>query len=89
MSVFFRIHANEQHPVRSLFPEQYVMRRPTRLALVTHSRSLVVPRVRTEQFVRSFIPCCVGWWNALVEANFAGEGLGDFKSSINRSLRLI
>ena len=32
------------HPVRGLFPAQYVLRRPTRVALASHSRSFEMPR---------------------------------------------
>ena len=37
LSVFFKIDSMVDHPVRGLFPAQYVLRRPTRGALAAHS----------------------------------------------------
>ena len=84
LSVFFKIDSLVDHPVRGLFPAQYVLRRPTRGALAAHSRSFEMPRSRTVQFSRSFVLSCVRLWNGLHESVFAGEGLGAFKTSVNR-----
>ena len=65
---------------------QYVLRRPTRGALAAHSRSFEMPRSRTVQFSLSFVLSCVRMWNGLHESVFAGEGLGAFKTSVNRFL---
>ena len=88
LSVFFKIDSLVDHPVRGLFPVQYVLRRPTRGALAAHSisRSFEMPRSRTVQFSRSFVLSCVRLWNWLHESVFAGEGLGAFKTSVNRFL---
>ena len=83
---FFKIDSLVDHPVRGLFPAQYVLRRPTRGALAAHSRSFEMPRSRTVQFSRSFVLSCVRLWNGLHESVFAGEGLGAFKTSVNRFL---
>ena len=40
----------------------------------------------TVQFSRSFVLSCVRLWNGLHESVFAGEGLGAFKTSVNRFL---
>ena len=85
LSVFFKIDSLVDHPVRGLFPAQYVLRRPTRGALAAHSRSFEMPRSRTVQFSRSFVLSCVRLWNGLHENVFAGEGLGAFKN-FNQSL---
>ena len=58
LSVFFKIDSLVDHPVRGLFPAQYVLRRPTRGALAAHSRSFEMPRSRTVQFSRSFVLSC-------------------------------
>ena len=63
-----------------------MLRRPTRGALAAHSRSFEMPRSRTVQFSRSFVLSCVRLWNGLHESVFAGEGLGAFKTSVNRFL---
>ena len=86
LSAFFKIDSLVDHPVRGLFPAQYVLRRPTRGALAAHSRSFEMPRSRTVQFSRSFVLSCVRLWNGLHESVFAGEGLGAFKTSVNRFL---
>ena len=63
LSVFFKIESLVDHPVRGLFPAQYVLRRPTRGALTAHSRSFEMPRSRTVQFSRSFVLS----WCSIVE----------------------
>ena len=83
LSVFFKINSLVDHPVRGLFPAQYVLRRPTRGALAAHSRSFEMHRSRTVQFSRSFVLFCVRLWNGLHESVFAGEGLSVFKTSVN------
>ena len=75
LNVFFKIDSLVDHPVRGLFPAQYVLRRATRGALVAHSRSFEMPRSRTVQFSRSFVLSCVRLWNGLQESVFAGEGV--------------
>ena len=86
LCVFFKIDSLVDHPVCGLYPSQYVLRRPTRGALAAHSRSFEMPRSRTEQFSRSFVLSCVRMWNGLHESVFAGEGVGAFKTSVNRFL---
>ena len=77
LSVFFKIDSLVDHPVRGLFPAQYIymLRRPTRGALAAHSRSFEMPKFRTVQFLRSFVLSCVLLWNGLHESVFAGEGI--------------
>ena len=55
LCVFFKIDSFIDHPGLSLFPAQYVLRRPTRGALAAHSRSFEMPRSRTVQFPHSFV----------------------------------
>ena len=38
------------------------------------------------QFSSSFVLSCVRLWNGLHESVFAGEGVGAFKTSVNRFL---
>ena len=66
--------------------QQYVLKRPTRGTLAVYSRSFEMPKFRTGQFSCSFVPSCVRLWNWLHESIFAGEGLGAFKTSVNRFL---
>ena len=84
LSVFFKIDSLVDHPVRGLFPVQCMLRRPTRGALAAHSRSFEMPRSRTVQFSRSCVLSYVRLWNGLHESVFAGEGIGAFRTSVNR-----
>ena len=86
LSVFLKIDSLVDHPVRGLFPAHYVLRRPTHEALAAHSRSFEMPRSRTVQYLRSFVLSCVRLWNGLHEFVFSSEGLGAFKTSVNRFL---
>ena len=86
LCVFFKIDCLVDHPVRGLFPAQYVLRRQIRGALAAHSRSFEMPRSRTVQFSRSFVLSCVRLWNGLHEYVFASEGVGASKTSFNRFL---
>ena len=86
LTVFFKIDSLVDHPVRGLFPAQCLLRRPTRGALAAHSRSFEMTRSRTVQFSRSFLLSCVRLWNGLHESVFAGDGVGAFKTSVNRFL---
>ena len=56
------------------------------MALATHALVLQVPRARTVQYSRSFVPACIGLWNLLDGSAFSGDGLGDFKSAVNHAL---
>ena len=68
LSVFFIIDCLVVHPVRGLFPAQYLLRRPTRGALAAHSQSFEMPKSRTVQFSRSFVLSCVRLWIGLQES---------------------
>ena len=86
LCVFFKIWSLVDHPVRTFFPAQYVVRRPTRGALAAHSQSFEMSRCRSVQFSRSFVLSCVRLWNGLHESVFAREGLGAFETLVNRFL---
>ena len=86
MCMCYKILNRNGHPVKSLFPPCYVPARATRMALAAHAWSLQVPRVRTTQHSRSFVPASVRLWNSLDGSCFAGDGLPFFKSAVNRAL---
>ena len=67
LCVFFKYDSLVDHPVRGFFPAQCVLRRPTHGALAAHSRSFEMPRFRTGQFSRSFVPSCIRLWNGLLD----------------------
>ena len=86
MCMFYKIWSNDSHPVRELIPPIYVPRRRTRRAANMHALTLEVPRAKTHQFSRTFVPYCTGLWNSLDSSVFADEGVGNFKSRVNRAL---
>ena len=47
LCVFFKIDSLVAHPVRGPFLAQYVLRRPSRVALAAHSRSFEMPMSST------------------------------------------
>ena len=69
-----------------IFPQLFNAGRPARHNLAMHPFILVCLRCRTSQYLRTFIPVCVSLWNMLDESDFAGDGLGAFKTSVNRTL---
>ena len=60
LCVFFKIDSLVDHPVRGLFPAQYVLRRPTRGALAAHSRSFDMPALCSIAEWVAWV--CICWW---------------------------
>ena len=67
LCMFYMILSNPNHVLEAALPRVHVPTRLTRLAVSVHSRYLDVPRYRTVQFVRSFVPAYVRLWNSLDE----------------------
>ena len=86
LRMFYKIYCNPNHALEAALPQVYVPARVTRLAVSVHSRYLAVPRCRTVQFGRSFVPACVHLWNSLDEPYVTGDGEDAFESQINRAL---
>ena len=85
--MLYKIRSNPMHPLNSLLPSLFVPARATRGALAAHRYAYAVPRCRTSQFRRSFIPWSVSLWNSLGDSVFDGVGLGGFKSRANALLQ--
>ena len=45
--------------------------------------ALVIPRFRTDQFSRSFLPAANRLWNVLPSGVFSGDTLSSFKIAVN------
>ena len=84
LCLFYKIGGNDCHPVGSLFlAARRAPIRVTRRGLVAHTFTFEVPRVRTSQFSRFFMPDCVRGWNSFDGFIFESEDDGEFKSLIN------
>ena len=56
LCMLFKIKSNPMHPRSGALPVPYVPARVTRGALVAHRHSFAVPRCRTSQYSRTFVP---------------------------------
>ena len=83
LCMLFKIKSNPMHPLSGALPVPYVPARVTRGALVAHGHSFAVPRCRTSQYSRIFVPHSVSLWNGLGGPVFDGVGLAGFKSRAN------
>ena len=84
--MLYKIWCNPFHPLHAQLPQLYVPIRLTRAAVAAHDYAFEVPRCRTVQYSRSFIPWSVSLWNGLGCSAFDGVGLSGFKSSVNSLL---
>ena len=87
LSVFYKIHHNPNHPLAQAMPGPRVFNRDTRSSHTLHPHCVTLPRARTEQFKRSFIPSTSSVWNKLPPAAFIGDDLNCFKRTVNRLLK--
>ena len=88
LSLFYRFRGSAVHSVGKLFPQLFTAGLPTHHNIAMQSFSLECPRCRISQYSRTFIPPCVSLWNILNESDITGDGLGAFKISVNRTLRV-
>ena len=86
LCMLYKIRCNPVHPLNGALPGQYVLAWVTRGALVAHRYIYALPRCRTLQYSRTFIPLSVSLWNDLANPVFDGVGLAGFKSRANASL---
>ena len=63
LRMLYKIGYNPMHPLYSALPLPYVPVRVTRCVLVAHRYSDALPRCRTSQYRRTFIPSSVSLWN--------------------------
>ena len=71
------------HPLSGALPVPFVPACVTRGALVAHRHSFAVPRCRTSQYSKTFVPHSVSLWNDLSDPVFDGVRLAGFKSRAN------
>jgi hypothetical protein len=86
LCMLYKIRGNMLHPLNSSLPYPYVPARVTRGAVAAHQFAYAVPRARTSQYGRTFIPWSVSLWNGFDASVFDGVGLCGFKSRANRLL---
>ena len=63
--MLYKIRCNPVHPINGALPGPSVPARVTRGALVAHRYTYALPRCRTLQYSRTFIPFSVSLWNDL------------------------
>ena len=71
------------HPLSGALPTPFVPARVTRGAVVAHRHSFAVPRCRTSQYSRTFVPHSVSLWNDLSDPVFDSVGPAGFMSRAN------
>ena len=86
LCMLYKIRCNTKHPLCGTLPVTYVPVRVTPGALIAHRYTFALPRCRTSQYRRTFIPLSVSLWNDLVARLFDGVGLAGFKSRSNAFL---
>ena len=86
LSLLYKILQNSGHPLRQSF-EYFSAARNTREVLASHNWRLIVPRSRSGQFSRSFVPFAVKLWNDLPAHVFESAGLDGFKTRANSFLK--
>ena len=86
LSMFHKYYFNGELPLSSLIPDPLPLVRSTRFAERQHPHALCIPRCRTSQFQRCFLPRTVKQWNDL-PAGVMQEDLNTFKQRCNARLR--
>ena len=86
MCMLYKIHSNPKHCLYGELPPACQRVRHTRAAAAAHSCELEVPRCRTSQFGRCFLPAHVRMWNDLPSSVFDFCTLSGFKGAANLSL---
>ena len=56
LCMLYKIRCKPMHPLCDVLPVSYVPERVTRGALIAHRYAYALPRCRTSQYRRSFIP---------------------------------
>ena len=86
LSLFHKLYFNRELPHAYMIPESLPLARATRFADRQHPHALCVPRCRTSQFQRSFLPWTVKQWNELPADKFHAN-LQVFKQRCNKYLQ--
>ena len=70
LCMLYKIRCNPMHPLNGALPGLYEPLRVTRGALVAHRYTYALPRCRTSQYRRTFVPLSVSHWNDLADHVF-------------------
>ena len=84
--MLYKIHSNPKHCLYGELPPACQRVRHTRAAAVAHPYEREVPKCRTSQFGRCFLPAHVRMWNDLPSFVFDSGTLSGFKGAVNLSL---
>ena len=77
---------NKTHPLHDQLITSVAVR-TTRAVAAAHDLVLDMPRIKTVQFGRCFLPSTVRRWNGLSSVVFGDGGLKTSKTSVNLALR--
>ena len=80
------IHHRADHSLHE-YLRHFVAALNTRASAALCELDLLIPRCRTDQFYRSFLPVAVRLWNLLPSDVFSGSILTYFKSAMNLFLQ--
>ena len=85
LCLLYKIYHKSDHPM-NVYTSHFVAARNTRASSAIDELALVIPRCRTDQFTRSFLPAAVCPLNLLPSGVFSGGTLISFKSDVNLCL---
>ena len=83
----YNIYHRTDHPTNE-YLNRFIAARNTRASTALGELALVIPRCRTDQFSRSFLPTVVRLWKLLPSGVFSVGTLSSFKSGIKLCLLL-
>ena len=86
LCMLYKMRCNPVHPLNGSLLGPYMPVRVTHGALVTHRYTYALPRCRTLQYSRTFVPVSVSFWNDFANQVSDGVELAGFKSRANASL---
>ena len=79
LCMLYKIRCNPMHQLNDALPGPYVPVRVTSGALVAHRYAYALPRCRTSEYHRTFVPLFAYLWNDLADHVFNGVRLAGFK----------
>ena len=86
LSMLYKVNSNSNHCLFSELPSASTIVRHIRAAAAANPLEFEVPRCRTSQFARSFLPGLVRLWNNLINTLFDTGTMEEFKGAVDHWL---